>query len=580
VEARGRGWVCAISFALVVACTSEPRRPPLLTDIPTLPSDRIPKRTAAFQSAPCWVTPTDEYAVDCGYVTAAAHAESPGGASVKLAVAVVYSNGASVAADPVVFLDGGPGEASLSDFLGAVPFDSILDDRDLILFDQRGTGFSTPKPDCDISNVAVSSPTDAGVAQSDAGVPDEVVAALAACRDRAAADGIDLSIFRSSENAADVTAVREALGYAQWNLYGISYGTRYALTALRDQSKGVRTAVIDSVVPLQADLLADQGVSFYDDLHRIAAACSLQAPCSENYGDIESKALTALDRIEANPPDVRVDGGMATVSAELVASLLQTAMYSAVSIAYLPQIIQEIFDGDYSLFAPELSAESSTSTLLDSATYFSTVCAEDAPFSSPAAMNARLGAIPGAWRRWFAPTSIFDVCDVWQVPAAPAVDHQPVDSSVPTLVMSGAFDPITPPSYGALAAQTLARSQSVVLTEEAHGSSTSPCGKRILRDFLNDPSATVDSTCAVETSISFDALQAPRSPSALTFVTTGQRPPPDVVARLHSPATFPFAPLAVPAPHSVSVAPLVRNNRSGSCKSRPISISKVPAKRL
>jgi pimeloyl-ACP methyl ester carboxylesterase len=566
---------------LAVACTSEPKRPPLLTDTPTLPSDRIPKRTEAFQSAPCWVTPTDEYAVDCGYVTAPAHAESPGGDSVKLAVAVVYSNGASVAADPVVFLDGGPGEASLSDFLGAVPFDSVLEDRDLVLFDQRGTGFSTPKPECDPSDIDVAGPTDAGVAQSDAGVPDEVVAALAACRDRAVADGIDLSIFRSSENAADVTAVREALGYAQWNLYGISYGTRYALTALRDQSKGVRTAIIDSVVPLQADLLSDEGVSFYDDLHRIAAACSVQAPCNENYGDIESKALSALDRIEANPPEVPVDGGITTtLSAELVAAVFQSAMYSALSIAYLPQIIQEIYDEDYSLFVPALSTESSTSALLDRATYFSTVCAEDAPFSSPAAMNARLEAMPEAWRRWFAPTSIFDVCNVWQVPAAPAVEHQPVDSAIPTLVMSGAFDPITPPSYGALAAQTLVRSQSVVLTEEAHGSSTSPCGERILRDFLNDPSAAVDSTCAVEASISFDALKAPRALATLTFVTPDRRPPPDVVARLRRPSTFPFAPLATLAAHSAPVAPPACNNRSRSCKSRRICISKVPAKPL
>jgi len=487
------------------------------------------------------VSPNFAYAAECGYVTAPAHAESPDGPKIQLAVAVVYSNGESVAPDPVVYLDGGPGSASLENLLPAAPFDSVLEDHDLVLFDQRGTGFSKPKPECDLSSDSFSIATDGGTAPSDAGVSADLVRGLGQCRDRAAADGIDLSMFRSTENAADVTAVREALGYSEWNVYGISYGTRYALTVLRDRPKGVKTAVIDSVVPLQADLLSDEGVSFYDDFHRIAGACMDQASCSTTYGDIESKALAALDRMAESPPSVSVDGGSSVVvSADLAAAVFKEAMYSAETIAYLPEIIEEIYDADYSLFGAALSDEDASSSLIDTATYLSTVCAEEAPFTSPDTLNARLASIPEGWRRWFAPT-IFAVCDAWDVPPAPPIEHEAVDSSVPVAIFSGAFDPITPPSYGALAAQTLSKSESVVLGAEAHGSSTSTCGQRILGGFLRDPSKPLDSSCASESPIAFQSLQAPRASPALRFVTTRDRPPREMARRLRPRAPFPLA---------------------------------------
>src|SRR5262249_6321984 len=157
-----------------------------------------------------------KYAVDCGVVTVPAHAGSTNGGSVQLAVAVVYSNGAHVAPEPVVFLDGGPGAGSIDVLLDDdIPFDGVLADHDLILFDQRGTGHSTPRPECRLDDFMIVSSAPDGGAPPSADAPD----AVAACRMRADQNGLDLSMFRSAENGADTLHVREALGYASWDLY-------------------------------------------------------------------------------------------------------------------------------------------------------------------------------------------------------------------------------------------------------------------------------------------------------------------------------------------------------------------------
>jgi pimeloyl-ACP methyl ester carboxylesterase len=503
------------------------------------PVERIPTRGSAFREAPCWLVPSSAYTIDCGVVTTSSH-DGADDRAVELAVAVVYSNGAQVAKEPVVFLDGGPGAASLAGLLGgSIPFTSVLDDHDLVLFDQRGTGFSKPKPACDVSNSAISAggpgTADAGLSRARDGGAAEVDSLLARCRDRAAADGLDLSMFHSAENAADAVAVQHALGYEKWSLYGISYGTRYALTVLRDHPAGVGSVVIDSVVPLQIDLIAGQGASLYRAIHLIAAACSQQSSCGSTYGDIESKELAALTHLAETPPSVTLDDGTsAVVPAALVANLFVTFMYSTETIAYLPELVQEVSDEDYTVFSTLLSSERSGASAIDTATYLSTTCADEVPFSSPDALSSALDGVPEPWRKWLSPSSLFDVCRTWNVPPSPSRENAAVKSAVPALVMSGEFDPVTPPSYGALAATTLSRSQNLVFPTEAHGSSLGGCGKRAVHAFLNDPIASIDSSCRGNPSLSFQSLNADarRGAPALTFDTSRNRVPAALIASL------------------------------------------------
>ncbi len=468
--------------------------------------------------------PPASYAVDCGTVTTVGHADGSGG-DVELAVAVVYSNGVGVAKEPVMFLDGGPGEGSIQAMLGeGIPFTSVLQDHDLVLFDQRGTGLSTPKPVCDVSETVVDTGGAADAGTIDAGARDPTLAAVEKCHASAVASA-DLSIFRSVENASDAEAVRRALGYSSFDVYGVSYGTRYALTVLRDHPSAVNAAIIDSVVPLQTDLVGEQGANVYRAIHLVGQACSDQPSCAARYGDVEAKELDALEKMTATPPDVALpDGSSATVSAKLVANLLITFMYSSETISLLPELVQELTDEDYTALRPLVSATPSATPLIDTATYLSVTCAEEVPFSSPDALTRALSPVPERWRRWVAPNALFDVCQAWDVPPSPPSENAAVSSDVPTLVTSGQYDPVTPPSYGALAAKTLSRSKSVVFSGEAHASSMSPCGKEALHAFLNAPSGSIVQSCQAASTLSFQSVGAATPPFAIPFDTSGRRP--------------------------------------------------------
>src|SRR6185503_15624183 len=97
--------------------------------------------------------------------------------------------------------------------------------------------------------------------------------------------GVDPASATSAENAADVNDLRLALGYDQWNLYGVSYGTRLALTVVRDYPQSVRSVILDSVYPLQVNLYTDLPENFDRALKVLFETCAADADCSSTYPD-------------------------------------------------------------------------------------------------------------------------------------------------------------------------------------------------------------------------------------------------------------------------------------------------------
>ncbi len=193
--------------------------------------------------------------VECGFLTVPADYDDLAAGTMRLAVAVLPALSGS-AGVPVAYLDGGPGSKTLE----ALPFvypmlAEMQAGRDVVVFDQRGTGFSEPSLDC--SEIKELTLDLVGLALSPEEEARRALDAVGSCRDRLAGEGIDLSLFHSGANAADVDLLRAALGYDQWDLYGVSYGTQLGQTVMRDFPDGVRRVVLDSAYPLEASLLEE-----------------------------------------------------------------------------------------------------------------------------------------------------------------------------------------------------------------------------------------------------------------------------------------------------------------------------------
>ena len=192
-----------------------------------------------FEAADCPFGSPANVTVHCGYLVVLEDRAQSGGATIRLAVAILKSDNPQPAGDPLIFLNGGPGAHALMDLPRFVNnFRLLLVDlnRDVIIFDQRGVGLSQPALEC-----PELVPSLIARAQGQALTLGEERAPYLACRDRWLSEGVNLAAYTTAESAADVNDLWRTLGYRQVNLYGISYGTVLAETVMRDYPDGIRS---------------------------------------------------------------------------------------------------------------------------------------------------------------------------------------------------------------------------------------------------------------------------------------------------------------------------------------------------
>ncbi len=232
------------------------------------------------------------YAIECGMVTVPENHANPDGPTIKLAVAIVHSTSPNLAPDPLLFIAGGPGGRALDNVSFWLEYlHPLLARRDVVFFDQRGTGRSEPAMECLEIDIGVTDPLEAY----------GLVGAITACRDRLTDAGIDLSAYNSAQNAGDIAVLREALGYEEWNLYGVSYGSRVALTVLRDHSQGVRSAILDARTPVDADSLLEDPAHARSAFQKLFATCQTELVCQTAYPDLDQVNADTTNDLAANP---------------------------------------------------------------------------------------------------------------------------------------------------------------------------------------------------------------------------------------------------------------------------------------
>jgi pimeloyl-ACP methyl ester carboxylesterase len=446
--------------------------------------------------------------VRCGHVSVPLHHDRPDeGGEIQLAVAVFPAAGPSEST-PLVVLAGGPGERLVEPILRAAAVvpelaGELAPNRDLVVIDQRGVGLSRPALGCPEVFAALVAPGDPS--GDPAAVTRAVVPAYQACRDRLVGAGVDLSGFTTLNDAEDIDDVRQALGYAQVDLFGTSYGARLALQVARDHAEGLSSLILSSPVPAEQNFLADAGPSFDRALRALDETCALRVSCAEAYPDVLATLEATLERLEANPAQVAVpapDGTVRTIQIDgyALASVIYSLFYVMDGPAVMPLLISRAAQGDFSLLlavTPTL-----TEAPVDYGLQASFLCAEEAVHTPPA--DATGGETLAA--RLLIETNPFigpgleQICAVWDVPPAPALTFEPVVTDVPTLVVTGRFDQITPPEYGQEIATALPNSTYVEIQSQGHSPllNGGTCGVSLLARFLAAPREQPDTSCAYE----------------------------------------------------------------------------------
>ena len=483
---------------------------------------------ATFEPGTCPFQEIPGHEPRCGIVTVPMDWETGfagGSGRIDLAVAVFESTADDPAADPVVYLEGGPGSHALdsAEFLIDDLIDPLLARGDVVLFDQRGAGFSTPRLECvEVTEVGRSLEDEPEVDRDDAF--DRFQQALARCRDRLIGEGIDLGAYNSINNAHDVEAIRLALGYEQWNLFGISYGTKLGLEVMRRHGDGVRSVVLDSVYPPQVDSVLENSDTFVNSYRRVVAACDAESACRAQ-GDLEQRIRDVVARYEAEPVRVGVvdwitgEEDEVYADGDTIVGVITGALYSPSQFTDLPELVTELEAGGTEALGEFLSQDRTAERFFSDGMFYAIACQEEVSFADPADVAERLPADPFGLTDDFELASnigsrAFATCGAFENGQAPPVSNTAVTSDLPTLLMAGEFDPITPVSWAALAAETLSSSWLVVDPSASHGVATEPCGMTVVLRFLETPSISPDGRCLADDELVF--LGSPSEPAVIS----------------------------------------------------------------
>jgi pimeloyl-ACP methyl ester carboxylesterase len=427
---------------------------------------------------------------ECGRLAVAENPAAPHGRQIHLKVAVVPAVSTRKQPDPLFILAGGPGMAATSFYTSVAPvFGRIHRDRDIVLVDQRGTGGSNAL-DCESS--------EEDLYQSS---PAQIVAETERCLRMLAAHA-DVRFYTTSLAVQDLDRVRSALGYRRINLYGSSYGTIVAQQYLRRFPGTVRSVILDGVVPPQLALGATSALDAQAALSSIFARCAQEPACRARFGDPTRAYRQLRDELARHPVWVDLSDPTSGEPYRLqftdyhLSMVLRLASYTPQLAALLPLDLHEAqAAGNFAPLAGQfLLIDRVYGNAIAEGMNDTVVCSEDVPFYH---IDARQRA---ELARTFLGTSQLDgleaICAIWPRGPVDPDFHQPLRSTVPSLLLSGSNDPVTPPRYAAQASRGLRDSLSLVIPGFGHGQLTDPCIAEIMAQFVRRASVGgLDTTC-------------------------------------------------------------------------------------
>jgi pimeloyl-ACP methyl ester carboxylesterase len=499
VHTRGFA-IVVLTAALVAGCSSSSKSSESKPG--TSSTTTTPVAKAELRDATCSFKPAIAGA-ECHTLVVPADRTGASAGTYTLPVVVLKANGPSPASDAVVSPSGGPGYAGLPD-ASFYAKTSLRKKHDIVLYDQRGMGDAKPSLDCPerekvfIANLAVADPVEEENARYDA--------AMAACKQRLEKAGVDLDLFSTPISAADLRDLRETLGYQQWDVLGVSYGSRLALEMLRADPAGTRAAIIDSAyIPGKGGRLAAVELA-KDATARLAAACASDAVCAPKHPDLAKEIADLEAKADANPikTTVTLDDGTKvplTLTGSDIAGALFNAQYDETLIPILPTLVSGLLAGDTSV-VPEIGRRAIpfVNTVSEGA-YFAVDCADNAPLGiAKTDADAPATAGDNALNAILTPN-----CEQWDVASVPSSFTTLPHAKVPMLALAGSLDPITPPKYTKAAAD--AATGPVTFAEfkgNGHGQwNSNDCARSIVAAFLADPAAKPDTSCVATHTFAF-----------------------------------------------------------------------------
>jgi pimeloyl-ACP methyl ester carboxylesterase len=398
------------------------------------------------------------------------------GRKISLNIVMLPALAEKPAPDPVFYFAGGPGAAA-STYAGAPFMTRLRQHRDVVMVDQRGTGESNPLR-CDVYG----DPSNMGGYFGET-FPAERVRACRAELEKIA----DLRLYTTPIAMADLDEVREAMGYDKINVNGGSYGSTAALAYLRLYPQHVRAAAVSGVAPVDYKMALPFAKGVEHALDRLFSDCAADAKCGAAFPNVRKEFSEVVARLTKAPATFEATNPLTgqkqqiTMTREGFMEHVRAALYLPDVMSYLPLLIHDMAGGDYSRFAAiSYQVFRQLDEQIARGMHLSVVCSESTPFITEEEIKRETaGTFYGEARL----RSYQRACGLWQKGDIPASFRETKKLDVPVLMISGDFDPVTPPFVGASALAQYTQGKQVIVHNGTH--SSYECTERLMAEFFD-----------------------------------------------------------------------------------------------
>ena len=432
-----------------------------------------------------------------GYVTVPEFHNKKNRNSMKIAVAIFECENKDEEQEPLILLSGGPGESNIGSFtrLMNTGFGKmLLDKRDVVLLDVRGTYYSIPNLhcpeifECENQLHKLDMTTDETL--------EFMLKAVRKAHDRFLEEGINLSAFNNTEIANDIDMIMKALNYGTYHVFGFSAGTLTVQYLLKNHSESLSSAVMTAIVDRKENLAAGNSNTIAT-METIFDDCRTDEKYREAYPDLENRFLTLLDELNENPATIKLEDKGNTVDYKITGDKLSRWLtFGMYWNGQLPATVNKLINGDFSEVQATLFVATPQPTFCHgigfsiTANEFANSFLMDFPYNREYEIFYN-----GLKTAWHSPQFNLKMCEIWDVEPMKS-DYQPIVSDVPTLMLCGEYDHVCPPKYAEQLANGLKDSHIFIFEGMAHSEvAMSPCMPLMLNEFITDPSKAPGDDC-------------------------------------------------------------------------------------
>lgn len=473
------GGVCVTLGVLSIAPSLAAAPPPSAP----FPAPRIALRDCRLQHP----LRLNSIAARCG-ILRLAEDPSVSNPTIELNLAVIPALNRRSTAAPLFILAGGPGQSAISMYVGlGGAFSRINRDHDIVLLDQRGTGKSSPL-NCDYPE-NWQKPNDSTL---------ELREATAVCLKKY---GSRVRFYTTSVAVQDLDQVRRALNYERINLYGASYGTRVAQLYMRRFPVHVHAVILDGVTYPEQAIGIDTPLDGEAALQKILLRCHAALDCRAAYPNL-SEELAALRHrfgpealsISISDPDTGLPQSI-VFNRNTFGAALRFLSYSATQSTLLPTLIHQAAIGNVAPLASQtLMTARQLKDQLASGMQNTVICSEDQPLFAAAHIDRE--KLAHTYQGLDQLDALAEICKLWPKGPVDSDLHATLHSEIPTLLLSGDTDPVTPPADADLAARGLVHHRHIVMSGEGHGQLATGCMPKVMAAFLESANpGTLDVAC-------------------------------------------------------------------------------------